>query len=194
MHGFRVGHYALIRNWILLMIIINGSWYLLQLFWVSEIASCSVTHPYFLEFVVLRFECLEAIVHGLVHVWHLFLNVCQTWWQVETTKFTDWIYLVSVITILTWWVLRCCWWATTLEINCSPWEPRKLGPRLHRPVWLIPSCSLHDLLSSHLWQSIVSSPSLIQVSAHRFEQLFLAGSVPNTSLVLSSVVWLTSFI
>ena len=122
-YRFRVIHHALIRDGVFLMVIINWPWYLLQLFWVCKITSGSVAHSYFLEIVAFRFECLETISHCLIHVRHLFLDGSQTWWEMESSKFTDGEYLVSVIPVLAWWIFGWCWRAATLEIYSSSWKP-----------------------------------------------------------------------
>ena len=133
------------------MIVINWSWNLLQLFWICEITFGSIAHCYFLELIVFWFKGLKSISHGLIHVWHLFLNSGNTWWQMESLEFSNGKYLVSKISIMSWRIF-CGWWrVTALKVNSSSWEPCKFGSWLHWPIWLISSGGFNDLLTGHLW-------------------------------------------
>ena len=107
----------------LFVIIVYWSWYLFQLFWVCKVTSGAIAHANFLKFIRRWLECLKAIINGFIHVRHLFLYRCHTWWQMEPPKLSYRKYLISVIPIWTWWVFCGSRWASPLEIDRSTREP-----------------------------------------------------------------------
>lgn len=152
---------TILRSWIcgfaniiyriLHVIIINWTRNLLQLSWVGKITFLSIPHCNFLKIIGFRFKCFQTFWQSSIQMRHLFLNTCHTGWQMEALKFTNWKILIWIVPIWLRWIFRCCWRWSTLEINCSSWEPCQLCPGLHRPVGLISFWCFYDFLACHLW-------------------------------------------
>ena len=135
---------------VFLVIFIDWTRNLFQLFWVCEITFFTEAHSNFLKVVVRRLKSFQSRCHSLIHMGYLFIHFWYTRWHVEPLKFSYRINLVSIIPVRHRRILGWSWRVTALEINGSSWEPGQFSSWLHGPVWLISALSLHYLLTCHL--------------------------------------------
>ena len=135
---------------VFLVIFINWTWNLFQLFWVCKITFFTEAHCNFLKVVVGWLEWFESRCHSLIHMRYLFIHFWYTRRHVEPLKFSYWINLVSIIPVRHRRIFGWSWRVTALKINGSSWEPGQFSSWLHGPVRLISSLGLHYLLTCHL--------------------------------------------